>query len=471
MNEKQHIIVLDCGATNIRVVAIDCATSEIVAKHSMHNSTKEYNNEGLIWDIDEIFNKLQACCIEVMKQIPKESVKAVSTTTFGVDGTFLDDNKRPLYPIISWQCKRNAKIMDKSLFHYFDKNALFHKTGVGYFPFNTINKFIWFKENKPEVLEKASSFLFISSYINFKLTDVLSCDFTMLGTSMLTNLNTQNLSEEIAETIGYNTNIFKNIVNPGDIVGNITDPMAARFHLPSNVPVVSSGHDTQFAIFASGTDDHTPVLSSGTWEILMVDTQKIASLDSSLLDKGITIEFGCELQHYSMGIQWLASGIIEWVRRNFYGEISNDEEAYNTMISEVYDYKEEIDSATVSVEIDFLNNQGAIKGLSINSKRYAIYYNLLVELAKHLKSSLHSLENLSHFKAKQLVCVGGGSKNKLWNQIKADTLNIPIIINNRIENTVLGASYYAMQAITKNKSASEIRDSFKKDVTIYNPAT
>ncbi len=32
------------------------------------------------------------------------------------------------------------------------------------------------------------------------------------------------------------------------------------------IPVISSGHDTQFALFGSGADLNQPILSSGTWE-------------------------------------------------------------------------------------------------------------------------------------------------------------------------------------------------------------
>ncbi|MFR1411156.1 MAG: hypothetical protein ACLSUW_01810 [Akkermansia sp.] len=36
---------------------------------------------------------------------------------------------------------------------------------------------------------------------------------------------------------------------------------------PGGIPVISAGHDTQFAIFGSGADKNQPVLSSGHGEI------------------------------------------------------------------------------------------------------------------------------------------------------------------------------------------------------------
>lgn len=36
------------------------------------------------------------------------------------------------------------------------------------------------------------------------------------------------------------------------------------------------------------------------------------------------------------------------------------------------------------------------------------------------------LEKIGHFKASELLLVGGGSRNTLWNQIKANMLDIPV---------------------------------------------
>ena len=59
--------------------------------------------------------------------------------------------------------------------------------------------------------------------------------------------------------------------------------------IPAGIPVVATGHDTQFAIFGSGAEKNQPVLSSGTWEILMVRSERFRS-GKEQLDMGITTE-------------------------------------------------------------------------------------------------------------------------------------------------------------------------------------
>jgi L-fuculokinase len=100
--------------------------------------------------------------------------------------------------------------------------------------------------------------------------------------------------------------------------------------LPVGIPVVATGHDTQFAIFGSGAERNQPVLSSGTWEILMVRSETFRS-GKEQLDLGITTEFDSRPGLYNIGNQWIASGILEWARKNLYGEIK--ENVYEIMIS------------------------------------------------------------------------------------------------------------------------------------------
>ena len=65
-------------------------------------------------------------------------------------------------------------------------------------------------------------------------------------------------------------------VEAGTITGKINSKASAETAIPEGIPVVATGHDTQFAIFGSGAGKNQPVLSSGTWEILMVRSESFS---------------------------------------------------------------------------------------------------------------------------------------------------------------------------------------------------
>ncbi|MRF64656.1 L-fuculokinase, partial [Staphylococcus epidermidis] len=68
-------------------------------------------------------------------------------------------------------------------------------TGVGQFSFNTLYKVLWLRENRPDLLQRAHAWLFISSLINHRLTGKMTTDFTMAGTSQMFDLAQQRFSE------------------------------------------------------------------------------------------------------------------------------------------------------------------------------------------------------------------------------------------------------------------------------------
>jgi L-fuculokinase len=56
------------------------------------------------------------------------------------------------------------------------------------------------------------------------------------------------------------------------------------------------------------------VLSSGTWEILMVRSAR-STRRCSATTAGSTCELDSQPGRYNPGMQWLASGVLEWVRK------------------------------------------------------------------------------------------------------------------------------------------------------------
>jgi len=463
MKEK-IVIVLDCGATNVRSSAVN-EHGEILAQKAFANDTKsdpDYQG-GLIWDVADIWQKLINATRDVLNQIDKNRIAAVTVTTFGVDGAPVSKSGELLNPVISWACQRTSPVME-NIGKYIPFEELYKLNGVYKFSFNTINKFIWLKENRPHLLEKMDYFLFISSIFLLKLSGNFVTDVTMAGTSMLTDIKTRNFSDRILSTIGIE-NKFPPVVEPGTVVGKITQTASAETGIPQGIPVVATGHDTQFAIYGSGAGENQPVLSSGTWEIMMVRTSQVKT-GSFALENEVTTEFDALPGLYNPGIQWLASGIMEWIKHLLYAKEADQSDIYDVMISDA----EKISQSSIKINIDFLNNNGVIKGIGLNSKREEIYMAALTALAEKAKEGLKILENIGNFKAESVILVGGGAKNSLWNQLKANKMGIPVKIIDQKETTIIGAALFALAGSGVFKTPQEARNAMKVTTQVYNPA-
>ncbi|HDR0642905.1 L-fuculokinase [Pasteurella multocida] len=447
------VLIFDCGATNLRTIAIN-ETGKIVASHHLANNTQVGAESGdyHIWDFEEIWQKLICCAENTLAQLKQQQmtlseVQGIAVTTFGVDGAPFDKDGKQLYPIISWKCPRTMPIME-NLATYFDVQQLYLRNGIGQYSFNTLFKLIWLKENQPDVFANMDKFVFISSMLSQRLTGVFSTDHTMAGTSMMTHLQTGDWDDDVLHKLGLTKQHFPPIKYAGEKIGQLTPALANQLGL-SQIPVFSAGHDTQFAVFGSGAGLNQPVLSSGTWEILMARTES-ATPQFQFVPHGLTTEFDAKPHCFNPAVQWVGSGVMEWIGKLFFAEVKGTPAYYPTMIRE--GEVETVGAGGVTLLGYFHANDqqaglGSIAGLSMHTRRGQIYRAALEYMAFRLKEGLTVLQQVSQFKAESLLCVGGGSKNALWNQIRADVLAMPIDVVDVAESTVLGAAMFTFAAL------------------------
>jgi len=462
-------IVFDCGATNVRVAALN-EKGDIIASESYQNNTKPdpFYPQCRIWDAEEIWNKLCMACRRVVAAINKNDIAGVTVTTFGVDGTLFDKSGRMLYPVISWQCERTVPVM-QNIGKYIPVEELYAETGVLPFNFNTINKLIWFHENKPELIEKAHMFLFLPSIFILWLTGEMVNDMTMAGTSMLMDQRRRCFSDKIMDKIGFPVEKLAPTAEPGTVAGKVTGSAAAVTGLPSGIPAVLTGHDTQFALFGSGAGVNQPVLSSGTWEILMVRAYSFKA-GKDQLEHGITTELDPLPGLFNIGNQWIASGMLEWARRVLYPDVK--ENVYDIMIEGAS--KVPPGSRGVKVVPKFYEELkgkpgGQILGLTMDTTRDEIYRAMLEALAGRLREGKEALETAGGFRADSILCVGGGSRNRLWNQLRADYTGVPVKVINKTETTVLGASMFVQAAAGNASSPEEALKKVEFKTEVYEP--
>ena len=249
----------------------------------------------------------------------------------------------------------------------------------------------------------------------------------------------------------------------------ITLKASCETSIPVLTPVVATGHDTQFEVFGSGAERNQPVLSSGTWEILMVRAGDFRT-GMEQLDLGITTELDARPGLFNIGNQWIASGVIEWARRNLYSDAGDD--AYQKMIEGA----ERVPSGSNGIKVipRFYeemrgNPEGQILGLTMESTRDEIFRAILEALSERLAEGKRALENAGGFRTDSILCVGGGSKNRLWNKLRANYTGVPIKIISQKETTVLGASLFVQAACGNYSSPEDARSAIDYKTEVIEP--
>jgi L-fuculokinase len=190
------------------------------------------------------------------------------------------------------------------------------------------------------------------------------------------------------------------------------------------------------------------------------------------LDMAITTELDSRPGLYNIGNQWIASGVLEWARRNLYSDIKNY--AYEAMISGA----EKVPAGSNGVRVvpkfyEELKGKpaGQILGLTMESTRDEIYRAMLEALSARLAEGKSALEKAGGFKTESILCVGGGSKNRLWNRLRADYTGVPVKVIDHKETTVLGASLFVQAACGNASSPEEARERIDYKTEIIEPSS
>jgi L-fuculokinase len=459
-------VVLDCGATNARAVAID-ETGQVVAEASRPNAPRPQpgGEPGwLIWDLDEVWGKLADASREACAGLSAGRIRAVTVTTFGADGAPLTRDGTLTYPIISWQCNRTEPTMQR-LAQEMDPWDIYAETGYLLIPFNTLLRLLWLRQHAPQALDGADVWLMTPGLLSHRLSGEFSIDPTIAGTMMCMDMGKRTWSAEMLSLADLDASFFPRWVEPGEVIGQLTTAAAEATGLPAGIPVVAAGHDTQFA-----------AVGSGTWEILMLRAGRYGPTRFAF-EEGALIECDAEPGLWNPQLLMMASGVLEWIRDHFYRDIADRSNAYQQMIADARDLPP--GATGVTVLPSFVaetgptkkhNTHGTILGLTITTRREQVYRAALEGLACQLRHALGILREAFPFEPKGIRVVGGGARNDLWNQIRADVTGLPVTTISQLEATVLGAAMFALVGAGRFSSVHEAQAAMASGETTTEPS-
>jgi len=447
VSKKELVMVLDCGATNVRAVAVDKEGKIIGEKSFPHGPIPQPGGkeDWLIWDIEDIWKKICQASRKVCSQVGRENISAVTVVTFGADGAPVDKEGNLLYPVISWECPRGRELVDE-LRQIISPWEIYQTTGYQFIPFNTIFRILWLKKNKPEVLEKAYKWLMLPGIINHRLSGEFAINPTSASTTMAMDLKKRDWWGRMLQIGGVDFSLFPPWREPGEVIGKVTYKASEETGIPQGTPVVMAGHDTQFAAIGAGCFFREAILSSGTWEILMLRLPQFEPTREGF-EGGLIVESDALPGFWDPQILMIASGVVEWVRKHFYAGLFHKEDIYEIMISE----GEKILPGESKVKLipEFspgtgparkFNLKGTLLGLTLATQRGQVYRAALEGLSFQLRQALELLESVTGFHPEDIRIVGGGAKNRLWNQIRAEVTGLPLITLRQKEAAAIGAA-------------------------------
>lgn len=394
--DNKYYLAIDIGASSGRHIIGYKENNEIITKevYRFSNGVKEYDNH-LIWDIDELERQVK---IGIEKASKEYKIESLSIDTWGVDYCLLNNNET-IYPVYAYRDTRTEKTIGEvhSLIPF---EELYEHTGCQFQTFTTIYQL--YDDLINGRLNNATDFLMIPEYLMYRLTGVKKHEFTEASTTGLINHSTLQYDEYIIEKLGLPKHLFNKLNQPKEIVGYYQDIKV----------VLCATHDTASAVEGIPMKDNQLYISSGTWSLLGVKTDKPIT-DINSMNANYSNEGGVNYNRYQKNIMGL--WIVNELRRCMCPELSFEE---ITRLASQSKYEEAVDVNNQ----DFLspkNMKDCFDSHLINKpNNMADYFKCAYKsLALCYKNAIEQLESNTNKTYKDLYIVGGGAKNQLLNNL------------------------------------------------------
>lgn len=465
-----YYLAVDIGASSGRHILGHLEDGRMVLEEIYRFENGMANQEGKkLWEVDRLFaeivNGMKRC--KELDKIPA----SMSIDTWAVDYVLLDENDRILGDTYGYRDSRTTG-MDKKVYELIPEADLYHKTGIQKQIFNTIYQLMAVKQNTPELLEKAKTFLMLPDYFQFLLTGNKMSEYTNGTSTQLVNPFLNQWDEMLLDRLGYPKEMFLPLSLPGTVVGNLTEEMQEEVGYDLTV-VLCASHDTASAVMAMPKEKGAGLyISSGTWSLMGTEV-----MDAICTEDGRKANFTNE-GGYDYRFRYLKNIMGLWMIQSVRHELND---AYSfarlcEMAEECRDFPSRVD---VNHEV-FLAPDSMIQAIkdycadtdqkvpeSVGELASVIYQSL----AECYGRTVHEIEENTRKEYDCIHIIGGGSNAAYLNQLTANATK-KMVLAGPGEATAIGNMMAQMIHAGDFKDLSEARrcvlESF--DIKEYRPA-
>ena len=293
MEKKEYYFAVDLGATSGRTIigSIEDGRFTLEEVTRFPNNLIEQGGH-FYWDIHALYFEI----IRGLKEVASRglTITSIGIDTWGVDFVMIGDDGAILRNPRAYRDPITFEAMDDYLKHVISKKEVYDITGIQFLNFNTIFQLYAMQKEGNSALKAAKKILFVPDALSWMLTGNEVCEYTIASTSQLLDPRTKQLDEHLLTSVGLTRSMFGKMVNPGNVIGVLTDEVQKMTGLGA-IPVIAvAGHDTASAVAAvPAKNEQFAYLSSGTWSLMGIET-KDAIINDLSYERNFTNEGGVE---------------------------------------------------------------------------------------------------------------------------------------------------------------------------------
>ena len=412
----RYCLAIDIGASSGRHIVGWYEEGKLRTRgvYRFENGGKEEDGH-LVWEIDYLESRVRKGFDIALSEYPIESL---SIDTWGVDYVLMNDHEiKP--PVYAYRDHRTKEVIDEvhSLIPF---EELYRHTGCQFQPFNTIYQL--YDDLKRGRLEDVTDFLMIPEYLMYRLTGVKKKEFTNATTTGMIDHETLEFDQTIIERLGFPKHLFPKLDQPMDEVGEYRGVKV----------VLCATHDTGSAVEGIPMEGNEPYISSGTWSLLGVKTDRPICDDDSR-KANYSNEGGVGYNRYQKNI--MGMWIVNELKRDL------------CPLTDITEIVKEAEKSSYEYTLD-ANDESLLSPSSMKEAFDALLPERPKDVYDYFRCAFRSLalsyrdaiEELEHNTGKtyeKLYIVGGGAKNQFLNRLTEEATGKKVIAL-PIEATAIG---------------------------------
>ncbi len=424
LHEDFACIAVDMGAGSIRIMLGVIGKGGVFYQEIHRFQNEIVHRDGHdCWNMEKIEQEIKTG-IQMAIDRSEGTITSVGVDSWGVDFVLLDGSGSLVEPPVAYRDKRTEGMHEKWSVLMPDLET-FRRTGINFYIFNTLFQLLSMKGT--EVLDSASSLLFMPCYINYLLSGKARNELSIGSTSQMLSVQGTAWDQKILSNLGVKEEMLGEVTEPGTRLGPLVREVAGELKIEC---VAVCGHDTASVVAAIPVENSNfAYISAGTWCVVGIESDR-PLLDQETMDLGFTNERGFgnsyRILKNIVGL-WLLQGLKKQLPDFTSYEDMEEMAGEGKETASVIDPDDPLfyhpDNMKEAFDLYFVRTKQPLP-VTFGGYISCAYDSLCYSIRFHIEK----LEQLSGQAIEVLHMVGGGSQSETLNQRMAD------ICNRRVES-------------------------------------
>ncbi len=380
----------------------------------------------------------------------KSAVKGVSFGGQMHGLVALDAQENVIRPAILWNDGRTEE-ETKYLNEVIGKDKLSAWTGNIAFAGFTAPKLLWLRKNEPHHFARIAKIMLPKDYLVYRLCGNFCTDYSDASGTLLLDVKNRRWSPEMLKVTAMSEAQLPKLHESYEVVGIMKAEIAEELGLGTVRIVAGAGDNAAAAVGTGVVGEGGCNISLGTSGTLFVSSKtykedRVNALHSFCHADGGYHLMGCILSAASCNAWWV-NGILQTA--DYRAEESGLEEMLGK--SDVYFLPYLMGERSPHNDV---TARGAFVGMRADTTRKQMTLAVLEGVMFALRDCLEAAKRNGVQICRTKLC-GGGAKSRVWRQIAADVLDLPVEILQTEQGPAYGAALLAMTGCGEYGSVCE----------------